>query len=67
MIRLHVEGMSCGHCEAAVREALNAVPGVDRVVSVDRSTQEALVEGEASAGSLRQAVEALGYRARVMD
>lgn len=67
MIRLHVEGMSCGHCEAAVRDALAAVPGVDRVITVDRSAQEALVEGEVSAESLRQAVEALGYRARVMD
>lgn len=66
MIRLHVEGMSCGHCEAAVREALAGVSGVERVVTVDRSTQEALVEGDVSAEPLCQAVEALGYRARVM-
>ncbi len=27
--RIHIEGMSCGHCVSAVREALEAVEGVE--------------------------------------
>ncbi|MFP4161872.1 MAG: heavy-metal-associated domain-containing protein [Ectothiorhodospira sp.] len=67
MIRLHVEGMSCEHCEARVRDALAGVSGVERVVSVDRSTQEALVEGAIDPGRLVAAAEAQGYRARVLS
>ena len=39
MITLKVTGMTCGHCEMAVKKALAAVPGVERVVSVDRVKQ----------------------------
>jgi copper chaperone CopZ len=28
-LRLEIEGMSCGHCVAAVRRALEQVPGVN--------------------------------------
>ena len=44
MIRLKVEGMTCGHCEKAVEKALAAVPGVQRVVGVSREEQQAVVE-----------------------
>ena len=36
MIELKVEGMTCGHCEQAVRQALAAVPGVRAVLAVVR-------------------------------
>ncbi len=29
MLTLHITGMSCGHCVAAVKKALAAVPGIE--------------------------------------
>ena len=29
---MHIEGMMCGHCEAAVKKALEALPQVDEAV-----------------------------------
>lgn len=63
MIELKVEGMTCGHCEMAVRKALTAVPGVTQVVKVDRHSQRALVEGDAEVAALLRAVQTEGYRA----
>ena len=36
MIRIKVSGMTCGHCEGAVRKALGEVEGVTEVIEVDR-------------------------------
>jgi copper chaperone len=64
MQQLHVEGMTCGHCEKTVREALEKVPGVTAVVSVDRQTSSARVEGSAPLEALVSAVNATGFEAR---
>ena len=61
--RITVRGMSGGHCEATVTKALAAVPGVSRVVKVDRKAGEAVVEGEAKAAALVAAVVETGYEA----
>ena len=63
MIKLKVTGMTCGHCEMAVKKALSGVPGVERVVSVDRSRQEAVVDGAPDVGALVAAIEDEGYHA----
>lgn len=63
MIKLHIEGMTCGHCEKTVREALAAVPGVTAVVRVDRNDKEAIVEGDANVAALVNAVVEQGYDA----
>jgi copper chaperone len=39
-----VEGMTCGHCELAVREEISGVEGVDRV-DIDRITGRVTVTG----------------------
>ena len=65
MIRLKVTGMTCGHCEAAVRKALALVPGVTEVVAVDRERAEAVVDGTADVQALVAAVVAEGYQAEV--
>lgn len=65
MINLKVEGMTCGHCESAVEKALNAVPGVNRVVRVSRDNEEAVVEGSPDPKALVAAVEEEGYNASV--
>ncbi|NNF58669.1 MAG: heavy-metal-associated domain-containing protein [Rhodothermaceae bacterium] len=59
---LHIDGMSCQHCVRAVREAIEAIPGVEledveigsaivRLDSPDETVREAL----------RQAVDDAGY------
>lgn len=63
-VRLKIEGMTCNHCVEAVRRALAAVPGVTRVLEVDRNSGTASVEGEASVADLIAAVEEEGYTAR---
>lgn len=64
MHKLNVEGMTCGHCEKAVKEALQSVPGSERV-EVDLASGGAVVEGPADLQTLIRAVEQEGYRATV--
>ncbi len=63
MTTLKVTGMTCGHCEAAVRKALETVPGVLRVVEVDRTKNIAVVEGDAEVAALITAIKDEGYQA----
>ena len=63
MIKLKVTGMTCGHCEMAVKKALSQVPGVEQVVSVDRGREEAVVEGSPELSALVAAIEEEGYQA----
>ncbi|MBK8640388.1 MAG: heavy-metal-associated domain-containing protein [Chromatiaceae bacterium] len=65
MIELKVEGMTCGHCEQAVRQALAAVPGVTAVLEVDRGQQRAAVEGNPDPTALIAAIKAEGFQAHV--
>jgi len=57
-----VEGMSCGHCEQTVEEALREVSGVTDATA-DREAERASVEGDADVTALVQAVEDAGYTA----
>ncbi|WP_336001087.1 CopZ family metallochaperone [Halorientalis halophila] len=59
-----VEGMTCGHCEQTVEEALQGVSGVT-AVTVDREEERASVDGDADATALVEAVEDAGYTAHV--
>ena len=63
MIELKVEGMTCGHCEQAVRQALAQVPGVTTVLEVDRAQQRATVEGDADLAALIAAIKDEGFQA----
>lgn len=63
MIKLKVTGMTCGHCEMAVKKALGQVAGVEQVVSVDRAREEAVVEGQPDVAALVRAIEEEGYQA----
>lgn len=58
-----IEGMSCGHCSAAVNKALSAVDGVSQVdVSLEeKQAKVTLSGGDVSDDTLRQAVEDAGY------
>ena len=57
-----VEGMSCGHCEAAVREEVGEVDGVEDV-RVDLTTGHLTVVGiRIDDAAVKAAVEEAGYR-----
>ncbi len=60
---LNVEGMSCGHCKAAVEGELNRLPGVQRAeADVERGTVEVSYdEATVSTGDLEGAIEEAGY------
>lgn len=63
-LTIEVVGMTCGHCVAAVKRALSAVPGVtveevmvgSATVSFDRSTTDD--------AAISSAIERAGYQVR---
>ena len=55
-----VTGMSCGHCERAVTNALVRLDPQAKV-SIDRSTKEVKVSSQQPRSELAQAVEEEGY------
>lgn len=59
-----VDGMTCGHCRAAVLEEVGAVSGV-REVDVDLESGRMAVRGEAlDDAAIAVAVEEAGYEVR---
>ena len=62
-LELEIEGMSCGHCVAAVSEALKELPGVNveqvRIGSAELTYEAAQVSPE----QIVLAVEDAGYNA----
>ena len=59
---LKVEGMMCGHCEARVKKALEALPEVDEaVVSHEAGTAIVTLNAEVADDVLKKAVEDQDY------
>lgn len=64
---MKVEGMMCGHCEAHVKKALEALEGVtDAVASHEKGTVQVSLAPDASVTEeeLKKAVEAEGYQVK---
>ena len=60
---LKVEGMMCGHCEARVKKALEALPEVDEaVVSHEAGTAIVTLNAAVADDVLKNAVEAQDYK-----
>lgn len=62
-VTLNVEGMSCSHCENAVKKAVGALDGVVSV-NVDLSEKTVIIEydaGKASPNSFNSAIEEEGF------
>lgn len=58
-----VIGMSCGHCERAVTQAVQRVdPGAQ--IQINRSAQEVKVNSEQPRQNLAQAITEEGYEVR---
>ena len=65
-VELNITGMSCGHCEKAVKSALKSVSGVENAeVNLQQGT--ATVEGNADVQALIEAVTEEGYGATVRN
>ena len=59
---MHIEGMMCGHCEAAVKKALEALPQVDEaVVSHETGTAELTLNAKIADDVLKKTVEDKDY------
>ena len=57
-----IEGMMCGHCEAAVKKALESLDGVaEAVVSHEKGTAVVKLSGDVSDDVLKKAVEDKDY------
>lgn len=61
-MELAVKGMTCGHCEAAVRRAVASVDAAAEV-QIDRAAGSVTVRSAATAEAVAQAIRAEGYDA----
>ena len=60
-IILTVDGMSCGHCEKAVKEAVGELVGV-RNVLVDLASKKVEIEGsDLKEDLIKETIEEAGY------
>lgn len=65
---LKIQGMTCGHCKAAVESALANLAEVDHVsVNLEDNTAEVNVLDSTTDEVLRQAVEEKGYKVISID
>ena len=58
----NVPGMTCGHCEAAIKSEVGDVAGVESV-DVDLDTKLVTVNGEADNDAILAAIDEAGYEA----
>jgi copper chaperone CopZ len=57
---IKIKGMSCGHCVASVKEALENVPGTQDV-AVDLKKEEARFNGYADPEAVKEAIAKIGF------
>lgn len=60
-MKIYIDGMSCAHCQAHVKEALAELSGITNVSEVNLDGKYAAVEGTASQASITAAIEDAGY------
>ena len=59
---MNIKGMMCGHCEAAVKKALEELPEVkEAIVSHEKGTAVVVLESEIENSKLKETVEAKDY------
>ena len=65
---IHIEGMMCGHCEATVKKALEALDGVQSAeVSHEKGTAIVTLTADVADADLKAAVEAKDYTVTGID
>jgi len=63
-MKLHVEGMTCGHCERTIVGAIDRLGGLARV---DLQAGTVVVEGVADHAAVVRAIEEEGYKVAGSD
>ncbi len=58
---IEINGMSCGHCQARVEKALNAITGVEAKVELKKNRAVVNLKSEVSDETLKSAVTEAGY------
>ena len=58
---IKIDGMSCAHCAARVRNALDAIPGTSSSVDLASKTATVTSESPVPDSTLEEAVAAAGY------
>ena len=65
---MKIEGMMCGHCEARVKKALEALDGVESAeVSHEKGTAIVSLKADVADSTLKQAVEAQDYKVKSIE
>ena len=65
-LELSVKDMTCKHCEMTVKNAVESVPGVKKVV-VDLGRKIVGVDGNVSAEAVEKAIENAGYTPKKIE
>ncbi|SCP94871.1 heavy-metal-associated domain-containing protein [Anaerobium acetethylicum] len=58
---MNINGMTCGHCQARVENALNAIDGVEAKVDLKKKIAKVKMDREIPDEVLKAAVEEAGY------
>lgn len=65
---IYVEGMMCGHCENAVKSALEEIPGVEEcVASHEKGTAIVIMKQDVPEGVLKKAIEDCDYMVKGIE
>jgi len=67
MLKLKIQGMTCGHCVMSVKQALSAVLGVQIPVEVSLERGEAILQGDPDVKALLAAVADEGFTASLIS
>lgn len=67
MIKLKIEGMTCGHCVATVTQVLQNVQGTTKVVEVSLERAEAVIEGAPDHAALISSLQEEGFKAEFVE
>jgi len=60
MLEFTVEGMSCGHCEKAIKNAIREMDG-EATVTVELNAKRVLVQSLAPKKQIEEAIKAAGF------
>jgi len=60
-MKIFIEGMSCSHCVAHVKEALKGLNDITKINEVNLEGGYAVVEGSAAEDLIRTAIDDAGY------
>ena len=65
-MKIFIEGMSCMHCAAHVKEALEAIGGLSNI-QVSLEDKWATADGTAPEAAIKSAIEEEGYEVRKIE